>query len=76
MKKKYIYAFSMIALGLTLFSCEVSTCKECEVVTYDANTGDEISRQSAVEYCGDALNDIEGQDPVVIGGKRTVYECY
>lgn len=76
MKKKYIYAFSMIALGLTLFSCEVSDCKNCEVVTYDIPSGDEISRQSAVEYCGDQLNDIENQAPVVIGNNRTVYECY
>jgi len=76
MKKKYIYAFSMIALGLTLFSCEVSDCKECEVVTYNVNTGSEISRQSATEYCGDNLNSIENQDPVIIGNEKTVWECY
>jgi len=76
MKKKYIYAFSMIAIGLTLFSCEVSDCKECEVVTYNVNTGDEISRQSATEYCGDNLNSIENQDPVIIGDEKTVWECY
>lgn len=76
MKKTFIYAFSMIALGLTLYSCEVSDCKNCEVVTYDVNTGNELSRQSATEYCGDDLNSIENQDPVVIGDKRTVYECY
>jgi hypothetical protein len=64
----------MITLGLSLYSCEVSDCKNCEVVTYE--NGVEISRQSAVEYCGDDLNNVENQAPVVIGNKKTVYECY
>jgi len=76
MKKKYIYAFSMIVIGLSLFSCELSDCKECEVVTYNVNTGKEIDRQSPTEYCGDNLNDIENQDPVIIGDEKTVWECY
>jgi len=74
MKKSYIYTIGMIAIGLTLFSCTKSDCKNCEVVTYE--NGVEISRQSAVEYCGDDLNNIENQDPVVIGNRKTVYECY
>ncbi len=74
MKKSYIFTFSIVALGLGLFSCTKSDCKNCEVVTYE--NGAEISRQSAVEYCGDDLNNIENQDPVVIGNRKTVYECY
>jgi len=74
MKKFYIFTFSMITLGLSLYSCGKSDCKNCEVVTYE--NGTEISRQSAVEYCGDDLNKIEDQAPVVIGNRKTVYECY
>jgi len=66
----------MIVIGLSLFSCELSDCKECEVVTYNVNTGKEIDRQSPTEYCGDNLNDIENQDPVIIGDEKTVWECY
>ena len=77
MKKIFIISFSIMALGLSLYSCNAADeCKNCEVVTYDVNTGKELSRTSAVEYCGASLTVVELQDPVIIGDERSVYECY
>ncbi len=77
MKKLAILSLSFMALTLSLSSCTpADECKNCEVVTYDVNTGDELSRTSAVEYCGASLDIVELQDPVIIGDERTVYECY
>ncbi len=77
MKKALLFAFGIAAMGIfSLSSCNKNTCKNCEVVTYDVNTGDEISRTAAVEYCGAALTAVELQDPVVVGDEKTVYECH
>ena len=76
MKKALLFAFGIAAMGLSLSSCDKTNCKNCEVVTYDVNTGDEISRQAAVEYCGAALTAVELQAPVIVGDEKTVYECH
>lgn len=61
---------------VVLSSCEpVSDCKDCEVVTYSISSGDELERQSAIEYCGPSLADIEDTDPVISGDERIVWEC-
>ena len=65
---------SVIALGLS--SCSpMNDCKNCEVVTYKISTGAEIDRQSAIEYCGPALEDKENTAPVESGDERIVWEC-
>jgi len=76
MKKIFIITFSLIALGTTLYSCAPKDqCKNCEVVTYDKNTGKELNRTSATEYCGASLTAVEHSDPVIVGDEKTVYEC-
>lgn len=77
MKKVFIASICFLALGMSIQSCTpADECKNCEVVTYDNTTGTEISRTSAVEYCGAALTLVELQDPVIVGDERTVYECH
>ena len=72
---KYI-SLGLLLSVLALSSCEpVSDCKDCEVVTYSVSTGDEIDRQSAIEYCGPDLDDKEDAEPVVSGDERIVWEC-
>jgi len=70
---KYL-GFGLSFIALT--GCEpMSECKNCEAVTYDKNTGVELNRESAIEYCGSSLNDIENADPVVVGDEKVVWEC-
>ena len=70
----FVGLFTIILLALS--SCEISECKNCEVVTYDAISGTEISRQAAIEYCGEALDDVENTPDQINGNTRTVWECY
>lgn len=75
---KNLVLTSLAALAIAIFaqSCEpIESCKSCEAVTTDVNTGDEISRQDAVEYCGDELNEKENSDPIVIGNEKTEWVC-
>jgi len=75
-KMKYLSYLGFGVIFLAMASCApMSDCKNCEAVTYDANTNVEISRESAIEYCGSGLNDIENQDPVVVGDEKVVWEC-
>ena len=70
-----------VGFGLTLgfmglSSCTpMNDCKNCEVVTYDVSTGAELDRQSSIEYCGPALDDVENTQPTVVGNEKTVWEC-
>jgi hypothetical protein len=70
---KYLgFGFSFLAMA----SCTPeSDCKNCEAVTYDVNTGDEIRRESAIEYCGTSLSEKENSEPVVVGDERIEWEC-
>jgi len=73
---------TIIIIGLLFVfvstSCEPEEpeekCKNCKTVTYDANDSI-ISQTALVEYCGDELEDIENEPPVVVGGETTRYEC-
>ena len=70
------FGLSLGFVGLATSSCEpMSDCKECEVVTYQISTGDELDRQSAIEYCGSDLDAKENQAPVESGDERIVWEC-
>ena len=71
--------FTIIIIGLFFVfvstSCEPDEkCKNCKMVTYDANNNI-INETALVEYCGDELEDIENEPPVVVGGETTQYEC-
>lgn len=67
-------AATISLLGLTSCLPEES-CKFCQAVVYDVNTGAEIDRQDATEYCGDDLLAKENANPVIIGNEKTVWEC-
>jgi len=70
------FGLSIGFIGLTTTSCEpMSDCKDCQVVTYQISTGDELARQSAIEYCGPELEAKENQQPVESGDERIVWEC-
>lgn len=72
---KLLGSLSVIII-LGLYSCEpISDCKSCEAVTYDVNDGHVISRQSAIEYCGPALDEKENSEPYIDGNEKTVWEC-
>ena len=76
MKKILIFSISLMAFGSMMYSCNpADECKNCEIVTYNTNTNQEVSRTSATEYCGAALTAVELQDPIIIGDEKTVYEC-
>ena len=74
-----IYKYIIIGLlisALFLGSCTpIEDCKGCEVVTYSVSSGDELDRQSAIEYCGPELDDKEETEPVISGDERIVWEC-
>jgi hypothetical protein len=77
MKKVLLLSFGFLALTSVVSSCnKINDCKDCEVVTYDVNSGDELSRTAATEYCGASLTAVEMQDPVIVGDEKTVYECH
>lgn len=72
---KLLRVLSVISI-VFLYSCEpISDCKSCEAVTYDVNDGHEIERQSAIEYCGPALDEKENSQPYIDGNEKTVWEC-
>ncbi len=75
--KSFIYlSITLLSIMLLNQSCEpIESCKNCEAITYDNTTGDEIDRQDAVEYCGDELNEKESSDPIIIGNERTEWVC-
>ena len=78
-KIKQMKHLSYLGFGLSFLAMTSCTpmdeCKNCEAVTYDTNTGAEINRESAIEYCGNSLNDIENSNPVVVGDEKVVWEC-
>lgn len=75
--KKIHVLIAAIALGMaSLTSCVTEDlCKDCEVVTYDADSGQEKDRVLASEYCGDDLEGIQDQGASVVGQDSSVYEC-
>ncbi len=67
----------LLLSGLSFSACMPDVdCKECQVVTYDLSTGQEINRESAIEYCGSSLDEKESSDPVIYGNEKIVWECY
>ncbi len=77
MRRVYYVCIGLSISILTLASCTpISECKNCEAVTYDKNDGHEISRESAIEYCGQSLNDKINAAPVIHGDEKTVWECH
>jgi hypothetical protein len=75
MKKRLLFTIGIIIVLLGLTACELEPfCKECDIVTYDAQ-GNEENRVHAGEYCDAALIAIEGVEDIDPSGIKTVYEC-
>jgi hypothetical protein len=73
---KKIISFILLVSGTLLTACEpTDDCKNCEAVTYSISSGNEISRESAIEYCGPSLDEKENSQPISIGDQRIVWEC-
>ncbi len=63
---------------LFIYACELDEeCKHCKTVTYEKDNGNwvVVEESAAEEYCGDALEDIEAEDPVIVGDTKTQWEC-
>ena len=75
MKKRIYFAIICGALAFALNSCS-DACKTCQKVKYDKFSGDEISSESAQEYCGLELITIEATGDVEIGDYVYRYDCY
>jgi hypothetical protein len=76
MKKTRIFFMALALASITFTSCVMEDlCQDCDVVTYNMDTGDEIDRVSAAEYCGDDLDEIKNQAAYVVGSDSTIYEC-
>ena len=55
-------------------SCEqLEDCKNCKLVVYE--DGVKVSETTPTNYCGEELTAKEDAEPVVVGNKRSVYEC-
>lgn len=76
MKRRILFPLFLFIGSLFLFSaCEDNPyCKDCWIVTYDAN-GNEESRVYVGEYCGDELDEVDGQSDTDPQGITTTYEC-
>lgn len=68
----------LLASILFISACELdSDCKTCRIVTYEKINGawEKTDEDTAEEYCGEDLDNIEAQDPVIIGDTKTQWEC-
>jgi hypothetical protein len=75
MKTRLLFIIGIASFLIGLTACELEPyCKECYIVTYDAN-GNEENRVNVGEYCDAALIAIEGVEDIDPSGIKTVYEC-
>ena len=72
MKKLILIAIILFATGFVFTSCE-EDCANCRTKTTDAN-GD-VEYGEWVEYCDEALEKIENEDPSTISDVTSEYEC-
>ncbi|GAB4283669.1 MAG: hypothetical protein Kow0068_08580 [Marinilabiliales bacterium] len=71
--KRLIY-IAIIALFVFALSSCVEDCKECKIVTYDTN-GDVENENPQGEYCGDDLDNVDGQSETDPSGIKTEWVC-
>ncbi|MFW5793038.1 MAG: hypothetical protein ACOCWC_02045 [Bacteroidota bacterium] len=76
MKRRTLITLFLFVISAFLFStCEVDPyCKDCWIVTYDAD-GNEESRLYVGEFCGEELDEVDGVEDTDPQGITTVYEC-
>ncbi len=74
MKKIFRLTGLLLILAFTGPSCELlDDCKECKLVVYE--DGVKVSETTGTTYCGEDLTAKEDADPVIVGNRRSVYEC-
>ncbi len=74
--KKILLVATACFLFIFMISCEdEEECKECKIVTYDAN-GDFESEGTPEEYCGEYLIEIENMAADIdSSGIKSEYVC-
>lgn len=63
-----------IASMSLLLSCETTECADCSIIVED-ESGKVISNTPKGEYCGDALDAKEAEEPEYFDGKTSYYRC-
>jgi len=72
--KKILRRLIIIALvGAFVPSCNLF--EDCKTCYYEVNDNGSITRGPGVSTCGDALEDRESEEPVVIGNKSSYWVC-
>jgi len=75
MKRIARFLFIFFIFALTMNTCELfEDCETCSIVT--EVDGVETNRTPGIVYCGDKLNEIKNKEPVIIGNKKTYYDCH
>lgn len=74
MKRKLLYAVSIILMAWSATSCEaLGECKFCKIVTKE--NGQVTSESGETEYCGAELIAIQAKGSTTVGSVTTSYEC-
>ncbi|MCK4663764.1 MAG: hypothetical protein KAT68_12910 [Bacteroidales bacterium] len=72
MKKLILVVIILFITGFVFISCE-EDCANCRTkTTYTDGT---VEYGDWVEYCDEALEEIENKDPITIGDATSEYEC-
>jgi hypothetical protein len=72
MKKKLLFAASLVIIAVAFSSCE-KNCKTCQQNIYVDGTLETAG--SSQEYCGVSLSVVEATGDVTIGNTTTKWEC-
>ena len=71
---KKVFLLSVIALFVFAFSsCE--ECKDCKIVTYATDGTTVEKEESKGEYCGEDLDDVDGQEDTDPSGIKSEWVC-
>lgn len=73
MKKTVLFALSFIFAAFVMSSC-TEDCKNCKTQTKDGS-GNIVQEGTASEYCDEALEAKEAEEPVTDGSTTTSWYC-
>lgn len=71
---KYLFLLLFASFALISMSSCTKDCKECKSVTTDAQ-GNVIQEGSSSQYCDEALDNKENEQPVTVGDQTTKWVC-
>ena len=63
----------LVFMSIILTACDEENCAICYQVVYEDDV--EVERDSGVEYCGAELTVKQLSTPVVVGDRKSQYEC-